>query len=255
MTKTDSQPVAPDAVRVWRGFSALPIDQFYSKLGAVFIPATVKMQIEAGLNSYTPSVPGGLTGKPAGVPDETAILFWESPATYWNGFTRLAVRTYTLTHGGVYVTANQASRADFPVFFSGALASNQPVFLFNKPADWMHGTIQHFVAARPDAMNPAQFHSAVASVLGEIQAKSPLDGAVACVGDDYLVYWELGPLAPGVQTPPSGIPLLQAALNAWSHVFSPAPTFLPIGLWDEWAGMDVCAGSSFNMQFERQSSR
>jgi hypothetical protein len=26
----------------------------------------------------------------------------------------------------------------------------------------------------------------------------------------------------------------------------------PMGLWDEWPGMDVRTGSSFNMQFTRQ---
>ena len=100
MSTTDPVLVAPDAVRVWRGFRlpALSINQFYSKLGSVFVPATVKMQVEAGLRSYTPTVPGGLPGKPDSVPDETAILFWESQATYWNGFNsprRAGVYTHT----------------------------------------------------------------------------------------------------------------------------------------------------------------
>src|SRR5262249_36490673 len=151
--------VSPDAVRVWRGFRgpALSIDQFYSKLGAVFVPATVKMQIYAGLPSYTPTVTRGPVGEPHTVPDANADLFWRSQATYWNGFTRLAVRTYTLTHGGVYVTENNKSRADFPIRFTGTLNVDQPVFLFDKPADWMRGTITHLVAARPGADEPAAF--------------------------------------------------------------------------------------------------
>src|SRR5580698_1730575 len=123
MTTDKAKPVSPNAVRVWRGYRlpTLPIDQFYSKLGTVFVPATVLMQIDAGLYSYTPTVPAGLDGKPDTTPDETAILFWDSQETYWNGFTTLAVRTYTLTHGGVYLTANGQSRADLPVLFSGSL--------------------------------------------------------------------------------------------------------------------------------------
>jgi len=252
-----SQLVPPDAVRVWRGFRLpeLDVGQFYSKLGTVFVPATVLMQIDAGLHSYTPAVPAGLPGKPATVPDETAILFWESQATYWNGFTRLAVRTYTLTHNGVYVTQNNQSRADFPVGFAGALTADQPVYLFEKPADWMHGAIAHLVAARPAALEPAAFFATVAKVLATIRGTVPLDGAIACVGNDYLVYWELGPIAPGARLGPSGIPLLQAALSDWKQSFTAAPTFLPIGMWDTWSGMDVRAGSSFNMQFKRQSER
>jgi hypothetical protein len=257
MATEKAKPVPPNAVRVWRGYrdpTKLQLDQFYSKLGTVFVPATVLMQIDAGLCSYTPSVPAGLAGKPDTVPDETAILFWESPETYWNGFTRLAVRTYTLTHGGVYLTANGQSRADLPVRFTGTLTVDQPVYLFDKPADWMRGTINHFVSERPTGMDATAFPPAVATVLSNIQKQVPLDGAIACVGNDYLVYWELRSAAPGTPTPPTGIPLLQDALKGWSQVFTPAPTFVPVGLWDEWTGMDVRAGSSFNMQFTRRPS-
>jgi hypothetical protein len=81
-----------DAVRVWRGFRQpeLTLDQFYDKLGSVFVPATVKLQVQAGLQTYVPTVLAGLPGKPDSVPDETAILFWESQQTYWDGFTTLA---------------------------------------------------------------------------------------------------------------------------------------------------------------------
>ena len=96
--------IPPDAVRVWRGYRApaLPQADFFTKLGTVFVPATVKMQIAIGLDGYLPSVPAGLEGKPDTVPDETAILFWDSQGTYTAGFDTLAVRTYTLTHGAVY---------------------------------------------------------------------------------------------------------------------------------------------------------
>ena len=253
---TDKKPVPPNAVRVWRGYRSpdLPIDQFYSKLGTVFVPATVLMQINAGLCSYTPTVPAGLAGKPDTVPDETAILFWESPETYFNGFTKLAVRTYTMTHGGVYFKTNIVSRADLPVLFTGSLKADQPVYLFDKAVDWMHGTINHLVAARPDNVPATAFPAAIATVLSTIQKQVPLEGAIACIGNDYLVYWELRNAAPGTPTPPSGIPQLQAALTGWSQVFTPEPTFVPVGLWDEWAGMDVRAGNSFNMQFTRRSS-
>lgn len=254
MTDPTTRLVPPDAVRVWRGFRlpSLEVGQFYSKLGTVFVPATVLMQIDAGLCSYTPTVPAGLPGKPDSVPDETAILFWESQATYWNGFTRLAVRTYTLTHNGVYLTQNNQSRADFPVVFTGTLAADQPVYLIDRSADWMHGAISHFIAARPAKLSPAAFFASAAGVLSTIKETVPLEGAIACVGNDYLVYWELGPVAPGARQGPSGIPLLQAGLTDWNQRFTAAPTFLPIGLWDEWSGMDVRAGTSVNLQFKRR---
>lgn len=244
----------PGAVRVWRGFRLpdLALDQFHSKLGTVFVPATVLMQVEAGLHSYTPTVPAGLPGKPDTVPDETAILFWESPETYWNGFTRLAVRTYTLTHGGVYLTTDNQSRADFPVPFEGTLVPDQPVHLFDQPADWMHGTVTHLVAARPAGVDSGVFATQVAAALGEIAASVPLDGAIACMGEDYMTYWELSPSAPGAKQGPTGVPQLAPILSGWSQTFTAAPTFVPVGLWDEWSGMDVRAGSSINLQFARR---
>lgn len=254
---SDSLLVSPGSVRVWRGFRlpTLSVSDFQTKLGTVFVPATVKMQIVAGLRAYLPTAPAGLPDKPDSVPDETAILFWPSPATYWNGFTRLAVRTYTLTHNGVYITENGKSRADFPVIFEGNLQSEQSVYLFENPADWMRGNVRHLLAARPASLTPEAFHAAVAQVLARIQQTVALEGAIACAGDDYFMYWELGPLSPGAQQAPSGVPLLEELLKTaaagWSQAFNPAPTYLPIELWDEWAGMDVKAGSSFNMQFER----
>lgn len=260
MITENSVLTSPDAVRVWRGFKspAMTIDQFYNKLGTVFVPATVKFQIDAGLHSYTPAVLAGLNGKPDYVPDETAVLFWKSQQTYWNGFTRLSVRTYTLTHGGVYITSGTPlSRADFPILFSGidSLSVDAPVFLFDQQADWMNGNIRHLIAERPRDIAIATFKEQVADALAKIQRLNPaLTAAIACLGDEYLVYWELGALAPGTGTPVSGIPLLQPLMTGWNQVLAPAPTYLPIGIYDEWAGMDVRAGSSFNMQFTRNNT-
>jgi hypothetical protein len=272
MVAENIKPVAPNAVRVWRGYKdpKLPLDQFYSKLGTVFVPSTVLMQIDAGLYSYTPTVPAGLAGKPDMVPDETAILFWDSQETYWNGFSTLAVRTYTLTHGGVYLmpdpdpakrsNADNQSRADLPAPFSGTLEVTQPVYLFEKAADWMHGTVTHLVAGRAPDVDSTAFRIAIAKVLTAIQKQGSLEGAIACVGNDYLVYWELTSRTPGTPNLPSGlptssgVPALQAVISGWNQVFTPAATFLPIGLWDAWLGMDVRAGSSFNMQFIRRTA-
>ena len=260
MAQSNIVLTAPDAVRVWRGYrlTTLPLAKFYSLLGTVFIPATVKLQINAGFHSYTPTALAGLVGKPDWVPDETAINFWKSQETYWNGFKRLAVRTYTITHGGVYITTGQPlSRADFPVLFSGVSSLNPdaPVFLINKDADWMNGTISHVVAERPRDVDIATFRTNVAAALTKIQNLNPgLDGAIACIGDESLVYWELCSASPGTNTPVTGIPILLPLLTGWNQVFTPSPTFLPIDIYDVWAGMDVQPGSSFNLQFERDTN-
>jgi len=240
--------IPPNAERVWRGWRgpALDLNAFLQRLGTVFIPATVEMQIKVGLDTYVPTIPGGLAGKPDTVPDETAILFWDSQQTYTDGFETLAVRTYTLTHAAVY-TPN--SRADFPTLFANQLTPDQPCYLFNKPADWMKGVITHLIGGPPANVAPAQFYANVAQQLTAIQSAAKLQGGIACVGNGYVVSWLLDSTGSG-QGAAAAAAL--AGVCGWSTVVNPASTELLSGFWDKWPGMTVNSGDSFNMQFKRR---
>jgi hypothetical protein len=222
-------------------------DDFFTRLNTVFVPATVEMQTRIGLDAYVPTVPAGLPGKPAGVPDETAVLYWESQQTYRDGFKTLAVRNYTLTHGAVYVPG--ISRADFPLPFAGTVAADQPYYLVDAPADWMKGTVTHLVGGRPDGVAPAQFLAQAGEALAAVPGEGGPAGAVFCAGDDYLVYWEL---RHGDAPAPGGALSALQRLTGWSHLATARPTSLPKGLWDDWPGMDIVAGDSLNMQFQRR---
>ncbi|MFZ1153548.1 MAG: hypothetical protein WAN93_01445 [Solirubrobacteraceae bacterium] len=241
---------APDAVRVWRGFRAQAIDipAFYERLSTVFVPATVLMQIDAGLDGYIPTVIAGLPGKPEEVPDETAILFWDSQQTYGDGFKKLAVRTYTLTHGAVYT---QSSGAGFPLPFAGELQADQPYHLAARQEDWMHGSVRHLIGARPVDVDPGRFRAQIGEVFVAAQA-SELCGAIACAGNNYVVYWELQ------SNQPDGSAERFAALaerTAWSHTVASRPVTLDSGLWDDWSGMNIAPGDSLNLQFQRRWER
>jgi hypothetical protein len=246
--------VPPNAARVWRGFRlpSMQLEQFQELHGTVFIPATVKLQTTSGLESYVPTVLAGVPGKPDSVPDETAVVFWKSQSAYHNAFNRLAVRTYKLTHGGIFDFQNRRSRSGFPVLFSGTLDVDTPVYLFDKPAVWMYHTVKHLAAARPSEITPKKFLEDISKILSTIKNDVELEGAVACAGNDYFVYWELIR-----NNSSSGIPLLiKEALTdwswSWSRTFTAKPTHLEHGLWDEWKGMDIHGGESFNMQFDRR---
>lgn len=233
--------IPPDAVRVWRGFRqpSLPQEEFFTRLGNAFIPSTVQMQIKNGLDTYIPTVPCGLPDKPDTVPDETAILFWDSQKTYQDGFKTLAGRTYTLTHGGCYT---HESGADFPVLFTDTIALNTCYYLIDQSADWMHGEVQHLVA-EANQENLAKY----TSIISDIQSRGTIDGAVVCIGENYIVYWQLN----GASDP--GFDAL-AQLSGWKMIRNPQSYHFPNGsaLWDEWPGMDVKPGDSFNMQFVRR---
>ena len=163
------------------------------------------MQVDVGLHSYTPTVPGGSRGSPTRFRTRQPFCSGSRRQTYWNGFTTLAVRTYTLTHDGVYLTTDGQSRADFPVSVRRNTVPDQPVISFDQPADWMHGPSTHLVAARPAAVDGDVFATS-GRALGEIAASVPLDGAIACIGEDYVTYWELSPSAPGAKQGPVGDP-------------------------------------------------
>jgi len=248
------RPVPADAVRVWRGFRSpsLALPDFFQRLGTVFVPATVQMQIAIGLDGYVPAVPAGLSGKPATVPDETAVLFWDSQQTYHDGFDTLAVRTYTLTHAAVYTPA---SRADFPVAFTGTVDADQPYHLSNAPADWMVGTVWHLLAERPSTTDPEAFLVDVSARLRARQQAGGFAGAIACAGHDYLAYWELRDQPPGA--PPDGQP--DATFHAvgpatgWRYVTAARQTTMEYGLWEPWPGLDISSGDCLNMQFRRRA--
>jgi hypothetical protein len=240
----------PDAVRVWRGFRrpTVELPAFYERLNTVFVPATVLMQIDAGLDGYVPTVPAGLPEKPDEVPDETAILFWDSQQTYRDSFKTLAVRTYTLTHGAVYTPS---SGAGFPLSFTGELNTEQPYYLVEQAVDWMHGAVRHLVAGRPAGVDPGTFRAQVAGQLLAAQ-RSGMLAAIACAGEDYFVYWELE------NDDPASIDARFAALSAlaaWSHTAAAKPVSLDVGLWEEWAGMGITPGDCLNLQFERRWQR
>ncbi|HEU5108851.1 MAG TPA: hypothetical protein VFT95_09870, partial [Micromonosporaceae bacterium] len=249
--------IPADAVRVWRGFRspAMALPDFLDRLNTVFIPATVRMQVDAGLDGYLPAVPAGLPGKPDTVPDETAILFWDSPQTYTDGFKTLAVRTYTLTHAAVYAPG---SRADFPIPYAGEVVADQPYHLADQPADWMHGAVWHLLGGRPAGTAPADFLGAVAGALTARQRAGGFAGAIACAGADYLAYWEMRTdVPPG--TPPDAA--FQAAFQTvgavldWRHAAPAAPTPVERGLWEQWPGLSVGSGSVLNTRFLRRWER
>ncbi len=241
----------PDAVRVWRGFlsPAMTPALFMERLNTTFIPATVLMQIQAGLDAYIPTVLAGLPGKPPAAPDETAILFWDSQQTYRDAFELLAVRTYTLIHDSVY-TPHPQSGAEFPRLFAGELEANQPYCLFEAPADWMHGSVSHLAGARPQDVTPGDFHAQAAAVLAAVRSEGGPAGAIFCTGDDYFVYWELHERHAS-EGSSVGVERL-GQLCDWKYLAEAQPLGVEKGLWDRWAGLAVVAGDSLNMQFKRR---
>jgi len=97
--------VAPNTVRVWRGWMLAGTDyaQFAQTLGSVFVPSCALLQPNAGLTAYVPSMMAQ-TDKPAAVPDQTALMWWATTAAHDEATKTVAVRAYQDLHGAVYDT-------------------------------------------------------------------------------------------------------------------------------------------------------
>ncbi|EGG42054.1 hypothetical protein Nlim_1069 [Candidatus Nitrosarchaeum limnium SFB1] len=160
------------------------------------------------------------------------------------------MRIYSLVHQPVF--AFPESKADFPILFNGSLVSDQPVYLFDKPADWMNGDIKHLVAARPSKIDSNEFYTIISETLSRIQNQVSLEGAIACVGEDYLVYWELSANVTSSDDQASGISLLNEVLPNWKQNFIAESKSIPVGLWNNWNGINVHPGDCFNMKFHRR---
>ena len=248
MSAVKPKPVAPDSVHVWRGFRSQAKTQaeFAKFLGTVFVPACALLQPNAGLHAYLPSMPAQ-EGKPAGVPDQTALMFWTTPQTYHDGFKKLAVRAYTNLHGDAYDTS--ISSAQFPVPLADAVKSEQPYYLINKPADWMLGTVQHLIGGRPEGQAADAFFAGIRQWAAALQADPPsgLDGGLLCAGESYVVAWLLWDPAAVSSDPIQALgKLTTPCLDSTA-----ASEVLPAGLWDDWPGLDLTKPTCLNIQLDR----
>lgn len=239
--KAVPHPVPPNTVRVWRGFMLKGTDyqQFAQILGSVFVPACALLQPNAGLTAYVPSMMSQ-KGKPASVPDQTALMFWATTTAHDDAVKTPAVRIYQDLHGAVYDTT--VSRSDVPIPFAGTIAPNQPYFFFNQPSDWMLGTVRHLVGAPKGLLADVQAWAAA------YRAKPPknVDGALLIANDSYVAFWEHWKNRAGKSPFDDLAKQVTPFLNATAQRVAPGG-----GLWDNWAGWDLTKYTCMSVQLDR----
>jgi len=246
-------PVLPSSVYVWRGFKSATqtYAQFAQFLGSVFVPACALLQPAVGLRAYLPTmVPQD--GKPAALPDQTALMFWATPAAHDLANQAIAVRIYQNLHGDAYDMA-RSHTPEVPVSIAaaaGTLTAEQPYFLLDQPADWMLGAAQHLVGARRAALPAADFLAQAYAWAAAFRARPPagVDGALVCCGNDYAVAWVHGPRrSPKLDAALDGL----AALTVPALRAAPRALDLPAGLWSAWPGLDLTQDTCLNIQLAR----
>lgn len=241
-----SVPVAPDAVRVWRGFrlGSLAPDEFYRKLGSIFMPGTVQIQAPVGLTAYLPSVLP--RDKHPVAPDEIAIVFYEYQNAYHEAKETVGGRAYSDLHGLVFDLTRSTS--GFPIKFDGELEPDMRYHLFDQHVDWQRGAASTFVGVRSGGDGQG-FLRRIADWLKGVQDQGGPDGAIAVASLDYVVYWEHWPEEAGAQR--SSISQLADLVEpVYRQAIAPYP--LGEGLWEPYPGVKSTGGESFNFQFQRR---
>jgi hypothetical protein len=248
--------VKPDAVRVSWWYRAIGLDRerFQKNLGRIFIPSWVQIMAPLGLTSYFPTaIPEDACPD---VPDETAIVFFESQEVY-NGrrdATGGRLAGYAL-HQVVFDMSNKepprVSYTGWPVPMGDAVAPATSYHLFDDEADWFHGVTDHFVGVRPDALAQDAFLRAVHEGMSALRERRPegLEGLLFGATPDVLMVWaHWDSERPGREGLLANLKKkLRAVLDATAQ-----PAQIPQTLADAWPGLDVRDGDAFDARFIRR---
>ncbi len=246
-------------VRVWLGY-ALPQFRsdagrpaFYKKLGSIFIPATVQMMQPWGLTAYLPTVLPSHAASNANIPDEIALVFYESCEAYEQAaHASVAGRAYEALHATVFnfdeASAIPASRSGFPVLFGEERLMAKPegyYSLFEAQVNWQQGNTVVLVCTTENGELPLK---ALAAKLGNLQSKPPkgLDGLMLATAKDVIVLWAHWSREPENMNLLDGIPALQQVLSTRAQ-----PAFVPMPDTVSFPGVEVGAGYSATFQFSR----
>ncbi len=244
-------PVDPDSVRVRRGYRNPTLDhaEFTEQLGSIFVPCAVNIQVPLGLTAYLPALLPEAT--PPAVPDEVALVFFESQQAYGRAFDSAAGRALGLLQDAVFDSSG-AGKSGFPSPFTGAIVADQPVHLFSGKADWQSGHAEVFVGSRPGGTTSEAFLGALAQAAAALQAAPPagMDGAIVSAGDDYVIWWQHWAGAPakaaGIATRLAGVALPH--LDSEARATKAPPLF-----WSS-PGVGIAPGDALNLMFQRRAA-
>gem|GEM_PF-395891 len=238
-------PVPADAVRVFRGRKNRPLKRsvFIEKLGTVFMPMTVQMQRLFGLTAYLPAVLPET--KSEGMPDEIALVFYQTQGAYHEAKRCIGGRSYSELHQLLFDMG--ASASTFPEIFTGAVQPDKAYHLFPKSVDWQIGSARLYVGTRRPKLKAAGFLKRLAQIAAELQkAPGSLDAVIFCASNDWLFWWEHS----SESTPEPNTRLTSLA----EEVFSPVArrVQVPSNLLRPYSGLTLNTGGDFlNTQFQR----
>ena len=182
-------PVPADAVRVFRGRKNGRVKRsvFIEKLRTVFMPMTVQMQRLFGLTAYLPAILPET--KSEGMPDEIALVFYQTQGAYHEAKRCVGGRSYSELHQLLFDMP--ASVSSFPEMFTGEVQPDKAYHLFPKSVDWQIGSARLYAGTRRPKLKEAGFLKRLGQVAAELQkVPGSLDAVIFCATNEWLVWWE-----------------------------------------------------------------
>lgn len=242
--------VSPASVRVWRGFrnNKMKWEDFRAKLGSVLLPAAVNLQGPLGLTAYFPALLP--EDKPDVIPDEIALLFFESQSVYRDALKTVAGRAFGLLRASMFDRAG--SRSGFPKKLGDKLVAGRPVYVIDRPTDWYGGLARIFVGRRPQEQSTDQFLTQAYEVVSPLKNAAPqgLDGIILDPEAEYLIYWEHWSER-STAGDEFAAPIASVAEQCMAATAK--PTNVPPHIYWRSVGSEFNGGDFLNLQFERRA--
>ena len=238
-------PVPADAVRVFRGRKNRPVKRsvFIEKLGTVFMPMTVQMQRLFGLTAYLPAILPET--KSEGMPDEIALVFYQTQGAYHEAKRCVGGRSYSELHQLLFDMP--ASASSFPELFTGEVQPDKAYHLFPKSVDWQIRSARLYAGSRRSKVREAGFLKKLGQVATELQkAPGNLDAVIFCATKEWLIWWEHS----SESTPEPNARFNEIAVEVFSPVARRVQ--VPGNLLRPYSGLTLNARGDFlNTQFQR----
>lgn len=178
--------------RFWRGFkiAGMTSARFRAQLASRFMPATVKINAGKGLVSYTVAVPP--SEKPSVIPDEFALVAYESEEKYRKQASSPEGQRYGRMHWDIF--DSKTSKSIVPVRFHelnpDIISADVAYDLVDRSTNWQQGYVTFIIGLRREDVAPADFLKRVTSHLkksAELFSRYELQGYLVLTTDDYHV--------------------------------------------------------------------
>lgn len=246
----------PYPVRVWVGycldkFKSAPKgrENFYHDLGSVFIPATVQIMAPLGLTAYLPTIVP--SDDYPFVPDEIALVFYQSRDTYHDAsHNSVGGRAYSLLHQTVFNFQDGAvpkSHSGFPKPYNGQIDNGLSYYyLLDQAVDWQQGQAAVSIAVNSGATQES-FIKQVQFFLNDLKERPPkgMDGAVFTAFRDCFIFWTHWHSRELVQNLIDSLTSVRIVATCLAKACQ-----IPMNFDDDYHGLTISEGDSFNFQFK-----